>query len=90
MTALRKRMIEDMHLHSFSDRTQEAYLVKVRQADNGYFHAFWFEPDLDPEPDYASKRQGLKWMPFCHFCTRNIRMLYQSTKLFRYNRHYLS
>ena len=31
MTALRKRMIEDLQLHGYADRTQEAYLRVVRQ-----------------------------------------------------------
>lgn len=31
MTALRKRMIEDLQLHCFSEKTQEAYLRSVRQ-----------------------------------------------------------
>ncbi len=31
MTALRQRMIEDMQLHSFADRTQGSYLRVVRQ-----------------------------------------------------------
>lgn len=31
MTALRQRMIEDMQLHSFAERTQDAYLRAVRQ-----------------------------------------------------------
>ena len=31
MSALRQRMIEDMQLHGFAERTQEAYLLAVRQ-----------------------------------------------------------
>jgi len=31
MTALRKRMIEDLQLHGFAEKTQEAYLRAVRQ-----------------------------------------------------------
>jgi len=31
MTALRQKMIEDMQLHSFSERTQDSYLRAVRQ-----------------------------------------------------------
>jgi integrase/recombinase XerD len=31
MTALRQKMIEDMQLHSFTDRTQDSYLRVVRQ-----------------------------------------------------------
>src|SRR3972149_1591421 len=31
MTALRQRMIEDMQLHSFAERTQDSYLRAVRQ-----------------------------------------------------------
>ena len=31
MTTLRQRMIEDMQLHSFADRTQDSYLRVVRQ-----------------------------------------------------------
>ena len=31
MTALRERMIEDLQLHGFSEKTQEAYLRSVRQ-----------------------------------------------------------
>ena len=31
MTPLRKRMIEDMQLRGFSERTQEAYVRAVRQ-----------------------------------------------------------
>ena len=31
MTTLRQKMIEDMQLHSFADRTQDSYLRAVRQ-----------------------------------------------------------
>jgi len=31
MTALRQKMIEDMQLHSFAERTQDSYLRAVRQ-----------------------------------------------------------
>jgi len=31
MTALRERMIEDLQLHGFAEKTQEAYLRAVRQ-----------------------------------------------------------
>ena len=31
MTALRQKMIEDMQLHGFSERTQDSYLRAVRQ-----------------------------------------------------------
>jgi hypothetical protein len=31
MNALRQRMNEDMQLHGFAERTQEAYLQAVRQ-----------------------------------------------------------
>jgi len=31
MTALRKRMTEDLQLHGFAEKTQEAYLRAVRQ-----------------------------------------------------------
>ena len=31
MTALRQKMIEDMQLHGFAERTQESYLRAVRQ-----------------------------------------------------------
>ncbi len=34
MTALRIRMIEDMQLRGFSERTQEAYVRAVRQIFN--------------------------------------------------------
>jgi site-specific recombinase XerD len=37
MTALRQKMIEDMQLHSFSERTQDSYLRAVRQLA-GYFN----------------------------------------------------
>jgi len=31
MTTLRQKMIEDMQLHSFAERTQDSYLRTVRQ-----------------------------------------------------------
>jgi hypothetical protein len=31
MTALKERMIEDLQLHGFAEKTQEAYLRSVRQ-----------------------------------------------------------
>jgi len=31
MTALRERMMEDLQLHGFAEKTQEAYLRAVRQ-----------------------------------------------------------
>ena len=31
MTALRQKMLEDMQLHGFSERTQDSYLRAVRQ-----------------------------------------------------------
>ena len=37
MTMLRQKMIEDMQLHSFSERTQDSYLRAVRQLA-AYFH----------------------------------------------------
>ena len=36
MTALRQKMIEDMQLHGFAERTQEAYLSAVRQLARHY------------------------------------------------------
>ena len=36
MTALRQKMIEDMQLHGFAERTQEAYLLAVRQVAKHY------------------------------------------------------
>jgi integrase/recombinase XerD len=36
MTALRQKMIEDMQLHSFSERTQDSYLRAVRQLAEYY------------------------------------------------------
>jgi integrase/recombinase XerD len=36
MNALRQRMIEDMQLHGFAERTQEAYLLAVRQLAKHY------------------------------------------------------
>ena len=36
MTALRQKMIEDMQLHGFAERTQEAYLLAVRQLAKYY------------------------------------------------------
>ena len=36
MTALRQKMIEDMQLHGFAERTQEAYLSAVRQLAKYY------------------------------------------------------
>ena len=36
MTALRQKMIEDMQLHGFAERTQEAYLSAVRQLAKHY------------------------------------------------------
>src|SRR6266540_5092002 len=36
MNALRKKMIEDMQLHGFAVRTQEAYLLAVRQLAKHY------------------------------------------------------
>lgn len=36
MTALRQKMIEDMQLHGFAERTQEAYLLAVRQLARHY------------------------------------------------------
>ncbi len=36
MTVLRKRMIEDMQLRGFSERTQEAYVRAVRQLAKHY------------------------------------------------------
>ena len=37
MTALRQKMIEDMQLHGFAERTQESYLQAVRQLAE-YYH----------------------------------------------------
>ena len=36
MNALRQKMIEDMQLHGFAERTQEAYLLAVRQLAKHY------------------------------------------------------
>jgi integrase/recombinase XerD len=36
MTVLRQKMIEDMQLHGFAERTQEAYLLAVRQLARYY------------------------------------------------------
>ena len=36
MTALRQKMIEDMQLHGFAERTQESYLLAVRQLAKHY------------------------------------------------------
>ena len=36
MTALRQKMIEDMQLRGFAERTQEAYLLTVRQLARHY------------------------------------------------------
>ena len=36
MNALRQKMIEDMQLHGFAERTQEAYLLAVRQLAQHY------------------------------------------------------
>jgi len=36
MTVLREKMIEDMQLHGFAERTQEAYLLAVRQLAKHY------------------------------------------------------
>jgi hypothetical protein len=36
MTALRQKMIEDMQLRGFAERTQEAYLLAVRQLARHY------------------------------------------------------
>ncbi len=36
MTALRQKMIEDMQLRGFAERTQEAYLSAVRQLAKHY------------------------------------------------------
>lgn len=36
MSALRQKMIEDMQLHGFAERTQEAYLLAVRQLAKHY------------------------------------------------------
>ncbi len=36
MTVLRQKMIEDMQLHGFAERTQEAYLLAVRQLAKHY------------------------------------------------------
>ncbi|HSO12359.1 MAG TPA: site-specific integrase, partial [Anaerolineales bacterium] len=36
MNALRQKMIEDMQLHGYAQRTQEAYLLAVRQMSNHY------------------------------------------------------
>jgi integrase/recombinase XerD len=36
MSALRQKMIEDMQLHGFAERTQEAYLLAVRQLAKYY------------------------------------------------------
>ena len=37
MTTLRQKMIEDMQLHSYSERTQDSYLRAVRQL-TAYFN----------------------------------------------------
>jgi site-specific recombinase XerD len=37
MTALRQKMIEDMQLHGYAERTQESYLLAVRQLAE-YYH----------------------------------------------------
>jgi len=34
MTPLRQRMLDDMRLHGFSERTQEAYARSVRQLEH--------------------------------------------------------
>jgi integrase/recombinase XerD len=39
MNALRQKMIEDMQLHGFAERTQEAYLLAVRQLAKHYHKA---------------------------------------------------
>ena len=36
MSALRQKMIEDMQLHGYAERTQEAYLSAVRQLAKYY------------------------------------------------------
>jgi integrase/recombinase XerD len=36
MNALRQKMIEDMQLRGFAERTQEAYLLAVRQLAKHY------------------------------------------------------
>jgi integrase/recombinase XerD len=36
MTVLRQKMIEDMQLHGFAERTQEAYLLAVQQLAKHY------------------------------------------------------
>ena len=37
MTALRQKMIEDMQLHGFAERTQQSYMQAVRQLA-GYYN----------------------------------------------------
>ena len=36
MTALRQKMIEDMQLHGFAERTQKSYMHVVRQLAEYY------------------------------------------------------
>lgn len=38
MTPLRQRMIEDMQLRGLAERTQESYLLSVRQLAEYYRH----------------------------------------------------
>jgi len=47
MTKLRKRMIEDMHLHGLSKNTQESYLMSVTILARYY----WRSPDKITEPE---------------------------------------
>jgi integrase/recombinase XerD len=55
MTALRQKMIDDMQLRGFAERTQEAYLSAVRQLAKHYHKP----PDQidEEEPFFGNLRE---------------------------------
>ena len=54
MSALRQKMLEDMQLRGFAVRTQEAYLLAVRQLARYYRKS----PDQIEEEELRQRRRG--------------------------------
>jgi len=65
MTALRQKMIEDMQLHGFAERTQKSYMQAVRQ-----LAAYFNKP-----PDHIDKEELRQYFLYM----KNVKKVSRST-----------